>query len=109
MHNSREGIAGCHVNISSVAHVLDDLAEVDQIGRIENISHNWWHAAARGYGGTRDGNVRVISAKDAIVTRGADEPPVVLCEPINAEFLVIVKSQLPNHRAQRHLRRFDIH
>src|SRR3954469_18003257 len=30
-------VAGCHVNISSLAYVLDDLAEVDQIGRIENI------------------------------------------------------------------------
>ena len=31
------------------------------------------------------------------------------CEPIDAEFLVIAKSQLPNHRAQRHLRGFDVH
>ena len=55
MHNSREGVAGCDVNISSVAYVLDDLAEVDQIGRIENIADNRCHAAARGYGGTRMG------------------------------------------------------
>ncbi len=62
-----------------------------------------------GYGGTRDGNPRVIVPKDAIVTRGAHEPSVVLCEPIDAEFLVVAKCQLANHCAQRHLRRFDVH
>src|SRR4029450_4006304 len=33
MHNSREGVASCHVDIGSVAYLLDDLAEVDKIGR----------------------------------------------------------------------------
>ena len=109
MHNRRKRVAGCHVNISSVAYVLDDLAEVDQIGWIENIADNRCHAAAGGYGGTRDGNVRVIGRKHTIIPRGAHEPSVVLCEPIDTEFLVIAKGQLPNHRAQRHLRGFDVH
>ena len=109
MHDSREGVAGCHVNIGSVAYVLNDLAEVDQIGWIENIGDNRCHAAAGGYGGTRDRNTRAIVPKDTIITRGAHKPLVVLCEPIHAEFLVVGKRQLTNHRAQRHLRRFDVH
>src|SRR5262245_66674806 len=106
MHNSRKGVAGCHVNIRSVAYVLDDLAEVNQISRIENIADNRRRSAARRYRGTRDGNSRVIGRKDAIVTRSAHEPSVVLCEPIDAEFLVVAKRQLPNHRAKRYLRGF---
>src|SRR4029077_13065575 len=86
MHNSREGVASRKKDIGSVANVLDDLAEVDQIGWIENIGDNRCHAAARRYGGTRDRNPRVISVKDAIVTRGAHKSSVVLCEPINAKF-----------------------
>jgi hypothetical protein len=109
MHNSRKGVASCHVDIGSVAYVLDDLTEIDQIGRVENIADNRRRSAARRYGGTRDGNTRVIEAKDAIVTRGTDEPPIVLCEPIDTEFLAIVKRQLTNHRAQRYLRGFDVH
>ena len=50
-----------------------------------------------------------LVVKDATVTRGAHEPSVVLCEPIDTEFLIIAKGQLANHRAQRHLRRFDVH
>ena len=95
MHNSRERVASRKINVGSVAYVLDDLAEVDQIGWIENIADNRGHAAARadarGYGGTRDGNPRVIGVKDAIVTRGAHEPSVVLCEPIDTEFLIVAK------------------
>ena len=34
---------------------------------------------------------------------------LVLCEPIDTEFFVVAKCQLANHRAQRHLRRFDVH
>src|SRR5262249_40687558 len=113
MHNSREGVTGCHVNISSGAYVLDDLTEVDQIGRVENIGDNRCHAATRGYGRTRDGNPWVTacggSPKDRIIPRSAHEPSVVLCEPVDTEFFVIGKSQLTNHRAQRHLRRFDVH
>src|SRR4029077_9140357 len=62
MHNSRKRVAGCHVNISSVAYILDDLAEVDQIGWIENIGDNRCGGYG-GYGGTRDGNPRVIGRK----------------------------------------------
>src|SRR4030095_6185947 len=109
MHNGREGVTSCHVNIGSVAYVLDDLAEVNQMGWIENIADNRRHGAARGHGGTRDGNPRVIGREDAVVTRGAHESPVVLCEPIDAEFLVVVEDQLPNYGAQRHLRRFHVH
>src|SRR5436190_23979004 len=96
MHDSREGVAGCHVNIGSVAYVLDDLAEVDQIGRIENLADNRGHAAARGYGGTRDGDIyRIVGAvKYLVIPRGTHESPVVLCEPIDAEFLVVGKRQL---------------
>src|SRR5262249_6918840 len=90
-------------------YVLDDLAEVDQIGRIENVANNRCHAAARGYGGTSNGNPGIIGRKDTVVTRGAYEPFVVLCEPIDTEFLVIVKGQLTVHRAQRHLRGFHVH
>src|SRR5580765_437616 len=99
MHDSREGVTGCHVDIGSVAYVLDDLAKVDQIGRIENVWDNRCHAAAGVYGGTGDGNVRIIGRKHAIIPRSAHEPSVVLCEPIDTEFLVIAKSQLPDHRA----------
>jgi hypothetical protein len=70
MHYRRKRVAGCQVKISSAAYVLDDLAEVDQIGWIENIGDNRCHAAARGYGGyggTRDGNPRVIGRKHTII------------------------------------------
>ena len=29
MHDSREGVASCDINVGSVTYVLDDLAEVD--------------------------------------------------------------------------------
>src|SRR4029077_5681035 len=97
-----------NINVSSVAYVLDDLAEVDQIGWIENIQrcHAAARAAARRYGGTRNRHTRnrwVIITKDSTVPRGAHEPIVVLCEPIDAKFLIVVKCQLANHCAQRHL------
>src|SRR4029077_7628500 len=40
MHYGCKRVAGCHVNISSVAYVLNDLAEIDKIGWIENTSDN---------------------------------------------------------------------
>jgi hypothetical protein len=66
MHNRRKRVAGCHVNISSVAYVLDDLAEVDQIGWIENIADNGAHAAA---GATEEPGweLRVIGRKHTII------------------------------------------
>src|SRR6476646_4056747 len=100
MHYGSKRIAGCHVNIGSLAYVLDDLAEVDQVGWIQNIADNWCHTAAWSNGRTRDGNVRVIGRKNTIIPRSAHEPSVVLCEPIDTEFLIIAQSQLPNHRTQ---------
>ena len=67
MHNAREGAASRHINIGSVGYVLDDLAKVDQIGWIENITDNRCHAAAGGDGRTGDGNVRVIGRKHTII------------------------------------------
>ena len=37
MHYGCESVARRHVNIGSITYVLNDLAEIDQIGRIENI------------------------------------------------------------------------
>src|SRR6476661_46881 len=102
MHDSREGVTGCHVDIGSVAYVLDDLAKVDQIGRIANVWDNRCHAAAGVYGGTGDGNVRIIGRKHAIIPRIAYEPAVVLCAPNDSAFLVNASSQLPNHRTYPH-------
>jgi hypothetical protein len=38
MHYGSESVAGCHVNVGSAAHILNDLTKVDQIGRIENVA-----------------------------------------------------------------------
>ena len=37
VHYGGESVAGCHVNVGPAAHVLNDIAEVDQIGGIENV------------------------------------------------------------------------
>ena len=39
----------------------------------------------------------------------ADESVVVLREPIDAEFLVVAECQLTDDRAERDLRRLDVH
>ena len=44
-----------------------------------------------------------------VVARDSHEPLIILCEPIDTEFLVVAEWQLANDRAQRHLRRFDVH
>jgi len=37
------------------------------------------------------------------------EPILILCEPIDAEFLVVLEVQLANNRAERDLRRLNVH
>src|SRR5262245_39017463 len=112
MHNGREGVASGNVDIRSLTHVLNDLAEVDKVRRIENAACNRRHAATRAatryYRGTRNRERRIV-AKYIVSSRGAHESAVVLCEPIDAEFLVVSECQLPNHCAQRHLRRLNVH
>ena len=51
----------------------------------------------------------LFAAKYSVITRHADQSVVVLCEVIDTEFLVVVECQLTNHRAQRDLRRLDVH
>ncbi len=35
MHYGCKSVARCHVDVGSVAHILNDLAEVDQVGRLQ--------------------------------------------------------------------------
>ena len=109
MHNAREGAASRHINIGSVGYVLDDLAKVDQIGWIDHSVGHGWHATARHYGRARNWDRRIITPKYGVVARDSDKPFVLLCEPIDAEFLVVVERQLANHGAQRDLRCLNVH
>jgi len=36
MYNGGEGIASCDIEVGAIGYVLNNLAEVDQIGRIED-------------------------------------------------------------------------
>ena len=40
MDNCCEVVAGCNINIRAGGYVLNNLAEIDQIGRIDNVSGN---------------------------------------------------------------------
>ena len=69
MHYGREGVASRHVNVSSVAYVLNNLAEVDQVGGIENIGQ----PVPRGcqvYGEAElDGNRRIVVPENTVLLR----------------------------------------
>ena len=92
MHYGCKSVARRHVDVGSVAHILNNVAKIDQVGRIK-IARN---------GG-------IVCGKYSVVAGGADESVVVFCEVIDTEFLVIAERQLTDHRAQRDLRRLDVH
>ena len=37
MHYGSESVARCHVNIGPGAHILNNIAEVDQVRRIQDV------------------------------------------------------------------------
>src|SRR5262249_49338904 len=63
MHNRREGVASRDINVGAIGHVLDNLAEIDQIGGIDNPASRYYrcHASTRRCRGGRDRDRRVVS------------------------------------------------
>src|SRR5262249_57171100 len=100
MHYGSESVARCNVNVGSGTHIANDIGKVNKVRGIDNVRRG------RGTGQWNTGIVRHISiTKYVVIAVGTDEPVVVFCEPIDAEFLVVVECQLADHRAQSYLRR----
>ncbi len=67
MHYGSESVACRDVNIGSITYILNDLTEIDQIGRIENVivdnaRRNRWSGTY-----TWDRNSRVVISKYGVV------------------------------------------
>src|SRR5439155_17270042 len=104
MHNSREIVSSRDIYVCAIGYLLNDLTEIDQIGRIENGPRVAADDSRRnGRSNTRDRNPWVVQAKYGVVARNSHHFVLVLCEPIDTEFFAVIECQLSNNRAERHL------
>src|SRR4029077_3013075 len=87
------------------AHILNNIAEVNQVRRIQDVGRRGRTTGQRNPGIV----VRRSTVEYVVIAVSADESVVVFREPIDAEFLVVAECQLTDHRAQRYLGRLDVH
>ena len=106
MHYRSKCVSGGEVNVGSGTDILNNLAEVNQMSRIDNIGQVR-HRRAPGYGVPR--RDACAGYRHIAVSRSGHESPVIFCKPIDAEFFVVLQRQFTDNSAQRDLRRSDVH
>src|SRR4029077_20932473 len=110
MHYGCKSVARRHVDVGSVAHILNNVAEVDQVGRVKNIASYWRTPSCRRSRRIGNGNVnRICVIEYLVVAGGAHESLVVFWKATRTEFLVVCEFQLTDHPAQLDLWPLDIH
>src|SRR5437763_4228004 len=101
MHNSREIVSSREIYVCASGYLLNDLTEIDQIGRIENgprVAAD--DSRGNGRSNTRDRNKGIVVPKYGVVAGNSHQFVLVLGEPIDTEFFIIIERQLSNNRAE---------